>query len=107
MPTITLTDLSIRSLKCETRTDYWDAKTAGVRHSHRPAQQGPAKAAEARQADAAKQSSLVKRPRMASRSARHENGTPYEAADSRCATFRRQPFLGMAAFFVLIRSQAA
>jgi integrase len=29
MPTITLTDLSIRSLKCEARTDYWDAKTAG------------------------------------------------------------------------------
>jgi integrase len=29
MSTIALTDLSIRSLKCETRTDYWDAKTPG------------------------------------------------------------------------------
>jgi integrase len=29
MPTITLTDLGIRSLKGETRTDYWDARTPG------------------------------------------------------------------------------
>jgi hypothetical protein len=29
------------------------------------------------------------------------NRNAYQAADSRCATFRRRPFLGLAAFFVL------
>jgi Arm DNA-binding domain len=37
MPTIALTDLSIRSLKCDARTDFWDAKTPGfgIRIGHR------------------------------------------------------------------------